>query len=96
MKYIVGYSIPHVDRLQDIVYNLIANAHHFNWMECALGLTWIAILLLIKNAPRFHKCAALKHSLTLCFLYPQSFASFERICTGFSHWDYWQMLIWPF
>jgi hypothetical protein len=58
VKYIVGYSIPHVDRLQDIVYNLIARAHHFRWLEFAMGLSWIVILVLIKTAPRMHKCVA--------------------------------------
>ena len=52
----LGYSIPHVDRLQDILYNLAANAHGFRVAEFAMGLTWIALLLLIKNAGRWFKC----------------------------------------
>lgn len=56
VKYIVGYNIPHADRMQDIVYNLIVRADRFRWMEAAMGLTWIVLLLAIRNAPRFHKC----------------------------------------
>ncbi len=55
VKYILGYNIPHVDRIQDLVYNLVANAHLFKWREFVMGITWIALLLLIKNAPRWHK-----------------------------------------
>ena len=58
VKYVVGYSIPHVDRLQDILYNLAANAGQFRRAEAAMGAAWIALLLAIKNAPRWHKCAA--------------------------------------
>ncbi|EIE27094.1 sulfate permease [Coccomyxa subellipsoidea C-169] len=58
VKYIVGYNIPHADRMQDIVYNLIVRADRFRWMEFAMGLTWIALLVAIKSAPRFHKRVA--------------------------------------
>ncbi len=57
VKYIVGYNIPHADRMQDIVYNLIARWKQFRWLEAAMGLSFIALLVAIKNAPRFHKCA---------------------------------------
>ena len=55
VKYILGYNIPHVDRIQDLVYNLVANAHQFKWREFVMGVAWIVLLLLIKNAPRWHK-----------------------------------------
>ncbi len=55
VKYILGYNIPHVDRIQDLVYNLVANAHKFQWREFVMGVSWILLLLLIKNAPRYNK-----------------------------------------
>ena len=55
VKYILGYNIPHVDRIQDLVYNLVANAHKFQWREFVMGVAWIVLLLLIKNAPRYNK-----------------------------------------
>lgn len=66
----VGYSIPHVDRLQDILYNLAANAGQFRRAEAAMGAAWIALLLAIKNAPRWHKCAPM---LCLTLLNPCPF-----------------------
>ena len=55
VKYILGYNIPHVDRIQDLLYNLVANAHQFKWREFVMGVAWIVLLLLIKNAPRYNK-----------------------------------------
>jgi len=55
VKYILGYNIPHVDRIQDLLYNLVANAHEFKWREFVMGVAWIALLVLIKNAPRWNK-----------------------------------------
>ena len=55
VKYILGYNIPHVDRIQDLLYNLAANAHKFQWREFVMGVAWIVLLLLIKNAPRYNK-----------------------------------------
>ena len=55
VKYILGYNIPHVDRIQDLVYNLVANAHKFQWREFVMGVAWIVLLLLIRNAPRYNK-----------------------------------------
>ena len=66
VKYVVGYSIPHVDRLQDILYNLIAGAKGFRAPECAMGLAWIVLLLAIKAAPRWHKCAPMHEFLATC------------------------------
>lgn len=55
VKYILGYNIPHVDRIQDLVYKLVVNAHQFKWREFVMGMAWIVLLLLIKDAPRWNK-----------------------------------------
>lgn len=66
VKYIVGYNIPHADRMQDIVYNLIVRWEQFRWLEAAMGLSFIALLLAIKNAPRLHKCAPRPNRTSCC------------------------------
>ena len=55
VKYILGYNIPHVDRIQDLIYSLVENAHSFKWREFVMGILWIVLLLLIKSAPRLNK-----------------------------------------
>ena len=44
-----------MDRIQDLLYNLVANAHLFKWREFVMGVAWIVLLLLIKNAPRWNR-----------------------------------------
>ena len=70
----VGVSIPHVDRLQDILYNLAANAGQCKRAEAAMGVAWIALMVAIKSAPRWHKCAPALRRLpqTRPILYPET------------------------
>ena len=56
VKYIVGYSIPHASRFQDIAYYLVSKRSHFRWPEFLFGMLWIAVLAFAKNAPRLHRC----------------------------------------
>ena len=55
LKYMLGYSIPQGDRLQDLLYNLYRGLGGLRWQELLMGLLWVAILLGMKNAPRLSK-----------------------------------------
>ena len=45
VKYIVGYSVPRVDTLQDNIRVLVEGGKGFMWTECVMGVSMLAFLV---------------------------------------------------
>jgi MFS superfamily sulfate permease-like transporter len=48
VRYILGYRVPRVDTLYEIIEVLIAGRAGFKWKECVMGLAMLAFLISLK------------------------------------------------
>ncbi|KAK9814415.1 hypothetical protein WJX72_005609 [[Myrmecia] bisecta] len=49
VKYLVGYEIPHENRVHLMLYHLAKGLHSLRWAELLMGLCWITTLFAIKR-----------------------------------------------
>lgn len=60
VKHLLGIEIPRGNRLIEVVYNLATDLHELQWVELVMGCTWLLLLHLIRQAPRWHRCSPLR------------------------------------
>lgn len=51
----MGFRIPRRQRSWKTLYYLCANLHRTRWRELLMGLTWLAILLVMKHVGKGYK-----------------------------------------